>query len=171
MRRRDIAGLVETLIQFLVLADDGAAYASHHGWANARFENERSDFVIGSPVVALDSYEGKDLRGFVGRVKKISSTVCVEFTKNVDGHDGGLLDGVSLGRNGHCWWVPPSNIAVISSTAYDEAAEDGRIPEERLQVILAGELHDTPAGSLDELPDFSSSAAAMEIIKSYKASL
>ena len=41
-------------------------------------------------------------KGMVGEIIEVkpNGSVCVEFDKNINGHDC-----LGMGRNGHCWWV------------------------------------------------------------------
>lgn len=64
-------------------------------------------FNIGDRVILKKDYDGIGLteakRGYKGKiVGGTGTTLCVEFDKNVGGHDGNGY-GVK-GKKGHCWW-------------------------------------------------------------------
>lgn len=153
----------DTLYHFLRnAADDAAAYSSSHVWRQHNrkkstlgyfVEPERppKKFAAGDTVICLeDTYESAEgLEGLTARVLdggRNPEEQHVEFRRAMRGHSN--CDG----EDGHCWVIPTSYLAPITTAEY-EAAEVYDPSFKKGRVI----------DQIDALPDGSTMADVKEI--------
>lgn len=77
-----------------------------------------TQFEIGDEVVALENYDGQNIKGKVGKVlDTLGDWVTVEFEENIGGHCGGSFPTSTVGKDGHCWNVPKKVIKHVEDAA------------------------------------------------------
>ena len=127
--RRLTGGELSFLVEFdvrIVSGHDGNMWREnkiikgrdgHCWWVEGKCLKKTDPFEIGDIVkVTKSDNNGVIKEGDQGLVIGVLNpgSVCIEFFKHIDGHDGsGVVDMKPVGKRGYCWYVSPFNLEQV----------------------------------------------------------
>lgn len=148
VRKNNFYSLFDVMHHYLLSAsDDGSAYSRSHIWKSERFRVMQNQIITrhakSLPVAksgallkkndkvmivkGIATNGGSIPTGSIGRVLHVDSSSdekgsallqsChIEFKNFIGGHDA-----AGMGKRGHCWTIPASNLAKIPPTLYSKS--------------------------------------------------